>query len=188
MIGEIKLRALASAAAVVLSVILATWILAAGESNEPSYSQGSGSDDWWINYPNQSTEVGAAVEHPAWVLEALQEKPVLILDHSSDCVSCKVQIANLEKALNLLGDEVVYFDMLADGGDQKAFEVFESYSPTGEAYYVPTTVFVTLIKGPDGQVSVAWHSEEDAMGEEEIMAYMRDSIYYYQENAAEWSK
>jgi hypothetical protein len=51
---------------------------------------------------------------------------------------------------------------------------------------VPTTIFVTLIKGADGNVEVAWHSQLDAMSEEEIDSFVKDSIYYYMQNAAGW--
>jgi hypothetical protein len=188
MITEMKLRALPASIAVALSIIISATMLAGGEGYEPSFSIGSGDHDWWINYPQQNANASAAVEHPSWVLDALSEKPVLILDHSSDCKSCKVQIANLEKALDDLGDKVNYYDLLAESGDERVYEVFSAYSPTGGAYYVPTTVFITLMKGPDGEVSVAWHSEEDAMSEEDIMAYIQDAIYYYQENASSWRK
>jgi hypothetical protein len=35
-------------------------------------------------------------------------------------------------------------------------------------------------------VQVAWHSQIDAMSVDQINAYIEDSIYYYQQNAAEW--
>ena len=56
-----------------------------------------------------------------------------------------------------------------------------------ETQYVPTTIFITLAKGPDGTVDVAWHSEIDAMSQEKIDAYVKDSIYYYKQNTAAWS-
>jgi hypothetical protein len=188
MVMEMAFKSLTVSIVIILSIVLTVSMLAEGDSYEPSFPIGSEESDWWINYPEQNVNASNPVEHPLWVLEALKEKPVLILDHSRDCKSCKIQIANLEKALDGLGDKVTYYDLLADSGDKEAYEVFAAYSPTGGAYYVPTTVFVTLAKGPDGEVSVAWHSEEDAMSEEEIRAYIQDAVYYYQDNASSWNE
>ena len=49
------------------------------------------------------------------------------------------------------------------------------------------TIFITLAKGPDGTVDVAWHSKSDAMSQEEIDSCVKDSIYYYKQNIAAWS-
>jgi ABC-type sugar transport system substrate-binding protein len=53
------------------------------DSYSPAHAVGSGDDDWWTAYPDQHEASGSAVEHPDWVLDALKEKPVLILIHSS---------------------------------------------------------------------------------------------------------
>lgn len=153
---------------------------------KPVHVLGSGESDWWIGYPPQSSGSGTLIIHPKWVLDSLKDKPVLILDHSSSCTSCVVQKANIEKALAAYGKNVTYYDLLADGSDKRAFAVLGIYGLTGN--YVPTTVFVTLIKGPDGKVSVAWHTAEDAMSEDDIMSYLKDAIYYYQQNAPSWNK
>ena len=68
----------------------------------------------------------------------------------------------------------------------KAIDILDIYNPTGGAQYVPTTIFVTLIKGADGKVEVAWHSQLDLMSEDEINSFVSDSIYYYKQNAAGW--
>ena len=85
------------------------------------------------------------------------------------------------------GSNLSYYDVLAEGsGFQKAIDILDIYNPTGGAQYVPTTIFVTLIKGSDGKVEVAWHSQIDLMSEDEINSYVKDSIYYYKQNAAGW--
>jgi hypothetical protein len=153
---------------------------------KPIHSQGTGENNWWISYPTQSDKAGTSVDHPQWVLDALKEKPVLILDHSSNCNSCVVQKENIDKALAGFGGNITYYDIMADLRDQRAFDVLDVYGLTG--YYVPTTVFITLLKDPDGKVAVAWHSAEDAMSENDVASYIKDAIYYYQQNAPGWSK
>ncbi|MDM7913445.1 MAG: thioredoxin family protein [Methanotrichaceae archaeon] len=158
------------------------------DTYKPKYSIGSESADWWTAYPNQSAIAGTEVKHPQWVLDALEKKPVLIMDHTTDCSSCKIQKANIEKVLPSFSENVTYYDILADGKDKKAFEILDTYNPTGGEQFVPTTVFITLIKGPDGKVTVAWHSEIDDMTEEQLSAYLKDAVYYYRQNADDWSQ
>jgi hypothetical protein len=172
-------------------VVLMTFVAGSQASGildgyKPVHSYGTGENNWWIGYPAQSHMAGASVDHPQWVLDALKEKPVLILDHSSNCNSCVVQKENIDMALASFGGNVTYYDVMADSRDQRAIDILDVYGLTG--YYVPTTVFVTLLKGPDGKVAVAWHSAEDAMSENDIASYIKDAIYYYKQNAADWSK
>jgi thiol-disulfide isomerase/thioredoxin len=156
-------------------------------SYSPAHTLGSGNNDWWTAYPDQNANSGSAVDHPSWVLDALKGKPVLILVHSSNCVPCLTQIPRIKKALESYGSNLSYYDVLAeDGSLRKAMDILDIYNPTGGAQYVPTTIFVTLIKGADGNVEVAWHSQLDAMSEEEIDSFVKDSIYYYKQNAAGW--
>ena len=174
-------------AALTISAMANTALAEDWSSYSPAHSLGSENSDWWTTYPDQNIESGSAVEHPAWVLDALKEKPVLILVHSSDCKPCLVQIPRIKETVAGFKDNLSYYDVLAEGsGYQKAIEVLNIYNPSGEAQFVPTTIFVTLIKDSDGKVEVAWHSEIDAMSADEINAYAKDSIYYYDQNAAEW--
>ncbi|HPC89731.1 MAG TPA: hypothetical protein PLN19_04245, partial [Methanothrix sp.] len=47
------------------------------------YPVGSGNDDWWTTYPDQSSAAGEDIGHPSWVIDALKSKPVLIYVHKS---------------------------------------------------------------------------------------------------------
>jgi hypothetical protein len=147
-------------------------------SYSPAHAVGSGNEDWWTTYPDQHENSGSAVKHPDWVLKALKQKPLIILIHSSNCVPCLTQTPRISAAAE---------SILAEGsGYDKAIEILDVYSPTGGAQYVPTTIFITLAKGPDGTVDVAWRSEIDAMSQERIDAFVKDAIYYYKQNSAAW--
>lgn len=156
-------------------------------SYSPAHAVGSGDDDWWTTYPDQNENSGSAVKHPDWIEKALKEKPVLILIHSSNCVPCLTQTPRIKAAAESFSDDLDYYDILGEGSSlPEAIDILDVYSPTGGAQYVPTTIFITLAKGPDGKVDVAWHSEIDAMSEERIDAYVLDAIYYYKQNSAAW--
>ena len=120
-------------------------------------------------------------------MEALKEKPVLILIYSSSCVPCLTQMPRIKRQCKALERILKYYDVLAEGCSiEKAIAILDVYDPVAEKSYVPTTIFITFAKGPDGTVDVAWHSEIDAMSQEEIEAYVKDSIYYYKQNRAVW--
>jgi thiol-disulfide isomerase/thioredoxin len=156
-------------------------------SYSPAHAVGSGDDDWWTTYPNQHENSGSVAMHPDWVMEDLKEKPVLILIHSSNCVPCLTQMPRIESAVQSFGEDLLYSDVLAEeSGYEKAIAILDVYDPVGGKSYVPTTIFITLAKGPNGAVEVAWHSEVDAMSQERIDAYVKDSIYYYKQNRAAW--
>jgi len=178
-----------------VGLILTCSILIAGlfisgalaEDTKPHYKVGSGADDWWITYPDQHSSSGSAVKHPQWVLDSLKEKPVLILDHSKDCKPCKEQIGYVDAVLPAFGKDLTYYNMMADGDDPRTNDVFGAYNPTGGPDYVPITVIVTLVRGPDGEAQVGWHSMDDSTSEEWLRSYMSDAVYYYSENSADWN-
>jgi len=149
----------------------------------PAHTVGTGKDDWWTAYPDQHSDSGATVDHPDWVIDALRKKPLLILVHSSTCKPCVQQIANLKAPLADWGSSLDYYDVLAEGESiQKAIDILSVYDPKGGASYVPTTIFMTLVKGTDNKVQVAWHSQIDSMSTDQIEGYIKDSVYYHQQN------
>ncbi len=149
---------------------------------------GSGDNDWWTTYPNQHDNSGSEALHPTWVLDALKDKPVLILIHQTNCIPCRTQTPRINAAVGSYSSDLEYYDVLAEGSSiEKALSILDVYDPFGIGKpVVPTTIFITLAKGPDGKVDVAWHSEIDAMSPERIDAYVKDAIYYYNQNRAAW--
>jgi thiol-disulfide isomerase/thioredoxin len=176
-----------------LLVSAITMVFAAGsyaddlQGYTPVYSLGSGKEDWWIRYPDQSPKAGSAISHLPWIIDALKERPVIVLGHSTDCASCKIQKKDLEKVLDIYSNDVTYYDINTDLSE-KTNDVMYTYYPNSGIPKVPTTVVFTLIKDSDGKVAVGWHSMDDAMGEEIITAYVKDAIFYYRQNFADWTK
>lgn len=152
-------------------------------------SVGSGPDDWWTVYPDQHPEAGSEVEHPKWVLDSLDEKPVLILDHSTGkCKACIEQEGYVDAVLEEYGDGVTYENLIYGVGDDKADGLFEIYDPNGGKNYIPLTVILTLVEDSDGNVVIGWHSMEDPDGGEEMVkSYIEDAIDYHEENVGEWA-
>ena len=152
--------------------------------SESHMGVGPGDDDWWTTYPAQNPESGSEVDHPAWILEALKDRPVLIYVHKG-CSYCKPQTEAMAEIAEDYNGKIEYFDLAGDGADSKAGDSAR-YDPNGGANYVPLTVILTLAPGPDGNVQVVWHSSEDVTGKEWLKSYVEDAINYHEHNSASW--
>ncbi len=157
------------------------------DTYQPRYDLGTRGDDWWIDNPEIHPEYGSSVDHLQWVLDSLKNKPVVIFAHSDDCAPCIQQQQDIEPIIDEYGLEVVYYDLLTDGTEPKAFEAYEAYDPNGDPPYIPLTAMVTLVEDNNGDVRIAWHSTEGATGEQWIRDYMKDAIYYHENNIQEWN-
>ena len=167
-------------------------VLAAGLASTVSAAEhtvGSESDDWWIVYPDQHPEAGSEVDHPEWLLNELEETPVLILDHSDEtCQDCIDQEGYINAVLEEYRDNVAYENLIGGIGDDRADELFNVYDPNGGINYVPLTIILTLVRDSDENVVVGWHSVEGADGGEELVrSYVEDAIDYHEENVGDWA-
>ena len=144
----------------------------------PEQNVGSQEDDWWDRYPDQHPDSGGQVNHTDWVRESLDNKVVLILDHSEGCSPCLQQQEDIDKILESLGNYVKYLDIMADGSDERSDDVFELYDPDSSQHYIPLTVIVTITEDQYGGERVLWHSAEGATGEQWLRTYLKDAIYY----------
>jgi hypothetical protein len=166
-------------ASLMAALILMTGLDALGAEN----TVGSGSDEWWTVYPDQSSGAGGEVNHPSWVLDALENKPVMIYIHK-DCSYCAPQTEAITKMANEYKGEITYFEIMGDGSDSRAEEALLAYDPNGGVSYVPMTIIVTLAQDSDGEVVPVWHSSEDITGEEWIKNYIEDAVSYHDDNSS----
>jgi hypothetical protein len=182
--GEFSWGAIVPFAAVLAVILACPGPLAEDwQSYKPAHSLGSGSNDWWTAYPDLSKKAGSAVEHPQWILESLTEKPVIVFLHQEDCKGCAAQKANLDAVMGMYPQSVILFDLMADWKDPRFVDFNMAYNPQ----FVPTTVFLARARGADGNTVTVWHSEDDAMSQDRILSFVKDAIYFYQENAHQTS-
>jgi len=149
------------------------------EGGALEHGVGSGADDFWINYPSDHPQSGQSVSHPQWILGALENKPVVILAHSEGCYPCIQQQGAMQTVLEEYGDQVTYFDLLTDGSDVRAWDVYNGYYPLAGSWYIPLTVILTNVEDNEGSTHVGWHSTVGATGAEWITGYVEDAINYY---------
>ena len=93
-------------ASLITIVLLASGFCAIGAE----YSVGSGNDEWWTTYPDQSTGAGGEVSHPSWVLDALKSKPVLIYVHKS-CDYCVPQTEAVQNITEEFDGKITIFEI-----------------------------------------------------------------------------
>ena len=152
----------------------------------PKEGIGTSEDDWWISYPDQNPNRGEMPAHPSWVMEKLQEGPLLILDHSDGCMPCIQQQEDVDSIIYDYGEDIQLLDLLS-GSDPEASEAFPVYDANGSPNYIPLTILITLVEDSSGNVRVGWHSTEGATGYDWLSNYVRDAIYYHHHNVAGWS-
>lgn len=177
-----------SLASLIMGVVLAAatlCLITSGESltsSDAEYSVGSEKEDWWIEFPNSGSEVN----HPEWVLDALKEGPVLLFDHSTNCVGCIDQGNDIESVMeDFTDEEIIYYDIIAGEDDKRGYELFNIYEPEG---FIPLTILLTLVQDSDRDVVVGWHGVVGATGEEWVRSYVEDAIIYYDENFENWNE
>jgi hypothetical protein len=170
-----------------ISHLIAIFLLASGiNAIGAEYPVGSGNDDWWTAYPDQSPGAGGDVNHPSWVLDALKAKPVLIYVHKS-CSYCAPQTLAIQNITEEFNGQITFFEIMGDGSDARSEEALQAYDPNGGVMYVPMTVIVTLATNPEGEVVPIWHSTEEVTGDAWVKNYVEDAIVQYDENSADWN-
>ncbi len=155
------------------------------KSYSPRYDVDSDKDGWWIDYPSQHPETDTEVKHPQWILDELSAGPVIMLVHSQ-CEGCAQQTKEVPEVVKYYEDDIQLFDIDIYDNDKNyelATEIFDIYDPNEEAATIPITVLLSKIHQKDGNNIIIWHSAEGNTGKDWINGFVRDSIYYYQEQA-----
>lgn len=144
-----------------------------------THSIGTGSDEFWTVYPAGHPKSGQSVSHPPWVKNKLEDGPVIILAHSTNCQPCIVQQADLEAVLPDYQNQIEYVDIVTDGSDDRAWDVYNVYYPQGGQWYIPLTVIISRTY-VQGEQEIIWHSRVSTTGEAWLRTYIKDAIAYYE--------
>lgn len=171
----------------ILSLIAIALLAFAISAMGAEYPVGSGNDDWWTTYPDQSPGAGGDVNHPSWVLDALKSKPVIIYVHKS-CDYCVPQTLAVQNITEEFNGQITFFEIGAEGTDSRSEEALQAYDPNGGKKYVPLTVVVTLAMNSEGEVVPVWHSTDEVTGDGWVKKYVDDAIIEYDENSADWNQ
>jgi hypothetical protein len=159
----------------------------------PAYSIGTGSDNFWINFPVGNPSVGQSVIHKTWITGTLEEKPVVFVCHRTGCGPCTPQADRVKALIETYGEDIVFYDLdspfegygtIKEGVLEKYNEAFY-YDPNGGDHYIALTGVYTLIKD-EGAVKIGWHSWEGNVDDVSMENWIKDAIYYYHINSGDY--
>ena len=139
---------------------------------------GTGANSFWIDRPSAESSM-LTVEHPQWVIDALDGGVVMILDHSETCIPCVQQTAICNNIMSSGPEKLVFFDLLSGKTEPRASEVFKTYDPDGGLNYIPLTVIITEVPDQNGGTSIAWHSWEGVVPDTILRSWINDARAYY---------
>ena len=154
----------------------------------PVHSIGTGSDNFWINFPIGNPSAGQSVQHLIWITEDLEEKPVVFVCHRTGCASCTPQADRIKALRETYGEDAIFYDLDDDYAGTATADILEKYyeafyyDPNGEPNYIALTGVYTLIKD-GGEVKIGWHSWEGNVADAEMETWIKDVIYYYNMNS-----
>ena len=156
----------------------------------PLYSAGTGSDNFWINFPVGSPSVGQSVDHLTWITEDLEEKPVVFVCHRTGCGPCTPQADRVKALREPYGEDAVFYDLdypfegygtAEEDILNKFYEAFY-YDPNGGSQVIAFTGVFTLIND-GGEVKIGWHSWEGNVADADMENWIKDAVYYYHINS-----
>jgi len=160
------------------------------EDYTPVYSVGTGSNNFWINFPVGSPYVDQSINHLTWIAEDLEEKPVVFVCHRTGCGPCTPQADRVKALRETYGEYAVFYDLdypfegygvSPEDILNKFYEAFY-YDSNGEPNYIAFTGVFTRIN--DGrEVKIGWHSWEGDVADADMETWIKDAIYYYHINS-----
>jgi hypothetical protein len=156
----------------------------------PAYSVGTGSNNFWINFPAGSAYPGQSPQHLTWITEDLEEKPVVFVCHRTGCGPCTPQADRVKALREIYGEDAVFYDLdypfegygtATEDTLKKLNEAFY-YDPNGGSQVIAFTgVFTRINDG--GEVKIGWHSWEGDVADADMETWVKDAIYYYHINS-----
>lgn len=165
-----------------LDCVVFSWSFFTGSPPTQRREVGTGPEDFWTTYPSSHPSSGGTVAHPQWMLSALENGVVMVLDHSEGCAPCITQ-GTICEAVHSENPGITYFDLLSGTDEPQASEAFAAYDPSGGIHYVPLTIIATKVISPYGDVTVGWHSWEGVIDKTSLLSWIADAQSHYDENS-----
>ena len=157
------------------------WSFSTADLPTARRDMGTGTEDFWTVYPAIHPSSGQTVTHPDWVLAALSQGVVMILDHSEGCYPC-VQQTGICESVYASHPELEYYDLLSGTDEPAASQAFAAYDPNGGVHYIPLTIIVTKAMDGYGNEVVAWHSWEGVVDAVTLGSWIDDAQSYYDDS------
>lgn len=155
------------------------------ENYTPIHSVGTGSDDFWIEFPTGSDYYGQSIQHFDWIINNIDNNCVLFVVHRTGCVGCKEQGDLVISLAEKYSDYVEFYDIDAVYGAPEEIQQMANdaylYDPNGAPGYIALTGVFTYIED-NGEIKIGWHSWELDVEDSVMESWIKDAIYYYNMN------
>ncbi len=150
------------------------------ENYIPIHAVGTGSDDFWIEFPAGSDSYGQSIEHFDWVTDTIDNNCVLFVVHRTGCVGCKEQgdlVISLAKKYN---KDVEFHDIDAVSDATAEIQQMSNeaylYDPNGASGYIALTGVFTYIEENE---TVEFTVEvENGTGDNYVILDFGDGVIY----------
>jgi len=152
------------------------------ENYTPVHGVGTGSDDFWIEFPAGSDYYGQSIEHFEWIVGPIDDNCILFVVHRTGCLGCKEQGDLVISLAEKYSDYVKFHDIDAVSSapeeiQQMANEAY-LYDSNGAPGYIALTGVFTYVKD-NGEIKIGWHSWEFDVEDSVMESWIKDAIYYY---------
>ena len=158
-----------------------SWI----ENYTPVHTIGTGSDDFWIEFPTGSDNYGQPIQHFDWVTNSIDNNCVLFVVHITGCVGCQAQADRVIELAEKYSENVEFYDI--DAVDSATEEIQQManaaylYDPNGAPGYIALTGVFTYVED-NGEIKIGWHSWELDVEDSVMESWIKDAIYYFNLN------
>ena len=151
----------------------------------PVHTVGTGSDDFWIEFPAGSDSYGQSFEHFDWILDYIDDNCVLFVVHRTGCAGCKEQGDLVISLAEKYSEDLVFHDIDVVYGASAEIQQMSNeaylYDPNGAPGYIALTGVFTYVED-NGEIKIGWHSWELDVEDSVMESWIKDAIYYYNMN------
>ena len=156
------------------------------ENYTPIHSVGTGSDDFWVEFPTGNDNFGLPIEHFDWVTDTIDNNCVLFVVHRTGCTGCKEQGDLVITLAEIYNEDVEFHDIDAVSDATAEIQQMSNeaylYDPNGAPGYIALTGVFTYVED-NGEIKVGWHSWELDVEDSVMETWIRDAIYYFNINS-----
>jgi thiol-disulfide isomerase/thioredoxin len=155
------------------------------ENYTPVHGIGTGSDDFWIEFPTGNDNYGQFIDHFDWIINKLDNNCVLFVVHRTGCLGCKEQGDLVISLAEKYNEDVEFHDIDAVSDAPEEIQQMSNeaylYDPNGAPGYIALTGVFTYIED-NGEIKIGWHSWELDVEDSVMESWIKDAIYYYNMN------
>ncbi len=156
------------------------------DNYSPVHGIGTGSDDFWIEFPAGNDNYGQFIDHFDWIINTLDNNCVLFVVHRTGCAGCKEQGDLVISLAEKFNEDVEFHDIDAVSSATAIIQQMSNeaylYDPNGAPGYIALTGVFTYVE-VNGEIKVGWHSWEFDVEDSVMESWIKDAIYYYNVNS-----